>query len=436
MEREQILSRDRAKRIFDKLQNRKNSGTLVNFEDVAPEPDWFGIMESDTPKSLEPIYQLNVLDLNRVSRVAKLEFIERKYYRTIDRYVTRNYVKYPVYSEWKMKEKSIKKTIKLTNQTLENLNLNDDELVAKFAEDIVIKLDMPELYPSWFIKKYLEIEFEDDIKRYCDECELKNETLTTLIHEKEQKKENLTLIINKKNGEKAKIGKKKEKLIKKIDKIDKSKPNFFYSLITLFIYNYMKSRARKAKLVSKSERLDEKIKSVDEALDGFQAGARICNELIESYYKKIAENGEERERLEERRRKKFCEALACVTPLLNNLVEEEGFIRLNELGGIENNGLHPIKGVYIIHNRENDKCYVGQSKDVMKRLRQHFKDTVPKNVIFAEDYFTSNYKNKDEIFEVKIIPCETKDELDDLEREMIFEYDAMKNGYNGTSGNI
>ena len=79
--------------------------------------------------------------------------------------------------------------------------------------------------------------------------------------------------------------------------------------------------------------------------------------------------------------------------------------------------------------------YVGQSKDVYKRIKQHFHGTVPKNVIFAEDYYLSNIENKEKLFEIKIIPCETKDELDKLERELIIEYDALNNGYNGTSGN-
>lgn len=94
-----------------------------------------------------------------------------------------------------------------------------------------------------------------------------------------------------------------------------------------------------------------------------------------------------------------------------------------------------VIGCYIIHNRENGKYYVGQSKDVHKRLKQHFTGTVPKNVIFAEDYYLSNFSNKEDLFEVKILPCTTKDELDKTEKELIELYDAKNNGYNGTSGN-
>lgn len=94
-----------------------------------------------------------------------------------------------------------------------------------------------------------------------------------------------------------------------------------------------------------------------------------------------------------------------------------------------------IIGCYIIRNKENKKCYVGQSKDVLKRIRQHFKGTIPNNVIFAEDYYCALSEIRDNLFEIKIIPCETKDELDRTEKQLIEDYDAFNNGYNGTSGN-
>ncbi len=105
---------------------------------------------------------------------------------------------------------------------------------------------------------------------------------------------------------------------------------------------------------------------------------------------------------------------------------------LKALSGIE---YKKIVGCYLIHNRENDRYYVGQSKDVMKRLKQHFRGTVPNNVIFAQDYYSSEYEHKEDLFEVKIVPCSTKDELDRKEREYIRQYDANGSGYNSTSGN-
>ena len=86
-------------------------------------------------------------------------------------------------------------------------------------------------------------------------------------------------------------------------------------------------------------------------------------------------------------------------------------------------------------NNENGKCYVGQSKDVLKRLRQHFKGTEPINIIFANDYYSSSFVKKEDLFSVKIIPCQTKDELDRTERKLIEEYGARQTGYNSTVGN-
>ena len=111
---------------------------------------------------------------------------------------------------------------------------------------------------------------------------------------------------------------------------------------------------------------------------------------------------------------------------------DDSFVPLKALSGIE---YKKIVGCYLIHNRENDRYYVGQSKDVMKRLKQHFRGTVPNNVIFAQDYYSSEYEHKEDLFEVKIVPCSTKDELDRKEREYIRRYDANGSGYNSTSGN-
>lgn len=88
------------------------------------------------------------------------------------------------------------------------------------------------------------------------------------------------------------------------------------------------------------------------------------------------------------------------------------------------------KGVYIIWNKTKEKYYVGQSKDVYKRLfTQHFNNNDVKNIIFAKDWYAN-----DEFF-FKIIELETKDELDATEKEYIEKYDSFKNGYNATGGN-
>lgn len=89
-----------------------------------------------------------------------------------------------------------------------------------------------------------------------------------------------------------------------------------------------------------------------------------------------------------------------------------------------------IKGVYIIKNKTKDKYYVGQSKDVFKRVfKDHWNKGEVKNIIFAKDWY-----DNDEFY-WKYFKRETKDELDDLEREYIEIHNSFKNGYNGTGGN-
>lgn len=108
--------------------------------------------------------------------------------------------------------------------------------------------------------------------------------------------------------------------------------------------------------------------------------------------------------------------------------DDEGFIDLRK--SLKTITKFEAKGIYIIWNKTKDKYYVGQSKDVYKRLfTQHFNNNDVKNIIFAKDWYA------DDIFFFKIIELETKDELDSMEKEYIEKYDSFKNGYNATGGN-
>lgn len=70
-------------------------------------------------KELSPVYELIKVDFDDSSRNTKIEIQQTQQYRTIERYVTKNYVRYPVYSNWKTRSRVIKKSIKLTNASLE-----------------------------------------------------------------------------------------------------------------------------------------------------------------------------------------------------------------------------------------------------------------------------------------------------------------------------
>lgn len=88
------------------------------------------------------------------------------------------------------------------------------------------------------------------------------------------------------------------------------------------------------------------------------------------------------------------------------------------------------KGIYIIKNKTKNKYYVGQSKNIARRLNQHFCNGVPKNEIFKEDW------KKGDVFVFYYIECRTKNKLDKLERKYIKKYDSFRNGYNSTQGNL
>jgi len=107
---------------------------------------------------------------------------------------------------------------------------------------------------------------------------------------------------------------------------------------------------------------------------------------------------------------------------------DEGFLDLRS--SFNHNWITEIKGIYIIWNKTKNKYYVGQSKNIMKRvMNQHFNKGDVKNIIFAKDWFN------DDDFYWKYIECQTKDEMDELEKSYIEEYNSFAKGYNSNSGN-
>lgn len=389
--------------------------------------------QGDNEKEKPPQYSLNKVDFNITTRIAHIEFLRFQEYRTIQRYVTQNYTKYPVYSEWKIKEKILKKTLKLTNSELELLYDNEDILIRMFAEEIVIKLNNEELFPSWFIKIYLKRELDYDLQT------IKNELNSFIDFQKNEIFIQQTNIYNynneitQYNKTLEKQHKKKNKLELKLTKLSKAKPSIIKSLISLGIFNYLTSKKRKNKLELKLSTCNNLISELNKNISNNINKINECNKNIDNYKLNIGEKRKNAKNEKESRLNIYNKKLSEVKPLSNVVAQDESFTMLKLFSGLE---YEKIIGVYIIHNKEKDKYYVGQSKDVMKRIKQHFNGTVPKNAIFAEDYYTSQMENRDNIFELKIIRCETKDELDNLEKKLIYEYDSWNNGYNGTSGNI
>ena len=148
---------------------------------------------------MEPTYKLYDVDFNERNRVTHIEIIETKQYRTIERYVTQNRVRHPIYSDWKTKSKTLKKTIKLTNEVLENLKNNDDKLISLFSYEIVSRLGKEDLYPSWFLVDTLKNEKDYEIESInlrsensIKEKEISIRLLTSAISTAEEKVTSLT----------------------------------------------------------------------------------------------------------------------------------------------------------------------------------------------------------------------------------------------------
>ena len=368
-------------------------------------------------------YELRDFSFTEHTRVARLTFVKIRTYRTVERYIQRNNQKHKIYSDWKQKESKIAPiSLKLTNEVLENLRdedflsansvLKSDDaikLVAQFANIIIAKLveqsGKSTLMPSWFKKFILQKKHSKNIS-------------------------DLKKGIN--NAEKEIVSAKSEIQVlelandgyrNKSDKYARIRANkvlfILLSILSLGIYAYLNSEKRLEKLSA-------------QLAENEQANTLKIEKLkqdIDSYYVAIKQNEDQIKNDEAA----YKEQVAQIKPLDSCFENDSDFAPLKDLAGIT---YRKIKGVYVIRNRELGKVYVGQSKDVLKRLKDHFTGVVPKNIIFAEDYYKSEYENTDDLFEFKIEEIETKDELDNREKELIYEYDAFNAGYNKTSGNV
>ena len=90
-------------------------------------------------------------------------------------------------------------------------------------------------------------------------------------------------------------------------------------------------------------------------------------------------------------------------------------------------------GVYIIHDIDVDKYYVGQSVNVIKRVRGHFNGRVSSGGSGDIDLALKMGHN----IRVALLEFDSKlyRDLDHMEREYIKKFNSYYNGYNRTRGN-
>lgn len=380
----------------------------------------------------EPKYSIDTMTFDEVTRYAKIDFKRMQEYRTIDGYKQIDCEKYPIYSEWKHKEKIISKSIKLTNRVLESLNQNDDELIKLFADKIVLQLNNYELFPSWFLKYYLRLELADKITVF--EQKLRNEENTisaNIVSCKKSMAENTSTAIMLKNN----LVKMNNDIELKRKFIEKKEAVWIYivkSILSFGIYAILNSQKRKELVARKIEKTKLEMSTIISNIENLLESEKQTNLRIANFEKDLEAKKNECLSTKNLLNEEYYIKISKVMQLQDKLCLQDEFCLLKNFQGFT---YESIKGCYVIRNRENGKHYVGQSKDVYKRIKDHFRGTQPINYIFCEDYFNSKLENKDDLFEIKIYKCETKDELDALEQHLIQFYDAKNDGYNRTNGN-
>ena len=384
------------------------------------------------PKQRPAEFSMSSFKFDKQTRIANIEFLKKVPYRTIERYVQQDRQRYPIYSPWKERRSYTTKSIKLTNKELENLRKNPNELIRKFSFDIVTLLRDRTLQPSWYIIKNIEDDCYQKIDDLTRQRSIESSAFDKKVKELSADISQINKEIDSQEGALKTVKNDLSKIDQKIEKAAKHKRNIFLSILTFFVYNYFGSAIRKKRLSVKRDMVqsvaDELSKRITSLNEKNEQSQKEIEEATAAHQKETGRIAEEISQILSEKETKIKEVKKL--PALDT--EESNFIPLKEISGM---AYKKIIGCYVIRNTKNRKCYVGQSKDILRRIKQHFKGTLPNNMIFAEDYFQTAEKERGDLFEFMIIPCETKDELDKKEKDLIEEYEAFTKGYNGTSGN-
>lgn len=88
-----------------------------------------------------------------------------------------------------------------------------------------------------------------------------------------------------------------------------------------------------------------------------------------------------------------------------------------------------VCGIYKIEEKATGKCYIGQSKDIYRRLREHA--TKEYNL----DDWHSKYQAMPEKYSFEILTRCNPEDLDDEESYYIYKFNAVNNGFNKKVGN-
>ncbi len=332
----------------------------------------------------------------------------------ITKYVQNNYVKTPIYGDYSIKTKNIKSISKRINinKFLEE-ELLKYEFIKQINDDII---DYFDYIPSWKQK-------EMDITSLKSKIE-NMESIRNKNNDKINDFKKDILLVNKNYEKQVEINKNNQNLrtipdsnLKRIIFICLS-----FSILGLisWIFYFSETKAENNKIIQKNsaQDLEKSIKNRDITI-------LEKNKKIVEYEKMVEEN-----LININLKQTDLLSIKLKDYKSNSLRNDENEDFLNLRSSFNHNWDNEIKGIYIFWNKTKNKYYVGQSKNVIKRvMNQHFNKGEVKNIIFAKDWFN------DDDFYWKYIECETKDEMDQLEKNYIEEYNSFAKGYNSNSGN-
>ena len=325
-------------------------------------------------------------------RTNKLLFTIKQYTHTpkIARYEQVNYVRYPIYEGYSERIKVIKKFDKVINP-------------IKFVSEDILKLDLEKRFILSIIEKI-------SIIPEWRKKEIELEKIFNLINATKRRKRNYH---NEKKGYSFKKTNFNEK-----------PSNFwlrlFFSFFTFGLSFIIGYNSKKNALWNKKINKQNKEWNTSHKTKIDQENSLLLKE-IESFNKKMDNIISFNWNLYRQTKNKEINYRYKET--------DDGWREIKHSSDFSFSYLNDKKGVYIIWNKTKDKHYVGQSKNLGKRLNQHFSNGEVRNVIFAKDWYSNDY------FCYKFYFCQTKDELDLLEKQKIDEFFAFDRGYNSTGGN-
>lgn len=332
-----------------------------------------------------------IAELNYDENTHKLTFLIEHYHREpkITRYVTANYNRTPIYEDYSERTRVVKKydkiinPIRFVNEQIKELNL-EKSLVNKIIDKIGI-------IPDWR-KKEMEIE-------------------ENALHIKKLEKNYRDF-----SREKSQY-----------DYKDLDLPEFPSNFWLRLLFAIPTLGLSFTRYVSKKKAQENIIINNKNAAWNIQHKKNI-DQHNKALHQEINLHNNNNEKELQKAKEKHVEISTRKIKLYEE--DENGWINLREAINFSHNDLEGVKGVYIIWNKTMNKYYVGQSKNLNNRLfKQHFGNGLVKNHIFFKDWDSGND------FYYRTFVCETKDELDRLEKRYIEEYNSFDNGYNKTGGN-